>query len=242
LSTRRLIVNADDFGRSHGINRGVAVAHSRGIVTSASLMVRWPGAVEAAELARSMPALSVGLHLDLSEWEYDQDRWLPIYEVVNGDSADVAAEIRRQLSLFRSLIDRDPSHLDSHQHVHRAEPVRSLLVELSKELGVPLRSVTAGIEYRGDFYGRTAKSEPLPEALTPAAFQEVVRSLRPGTSELGCHPAAAIDFTSSYSSERLIELDVLCAPETRTALELESVELVSFHAAARLLPAECADP
>lgn len=79
---RSLIVNADDFGRSHGINEGVAVAHSRGIVTSASLMVRWPAAVEATEIGRSMPALSVGLHLDLSEWEYDQDRWLPIYEVV----------------------------------------------------------------------------------------------------------------------------------------------------------------
>jgi predicted glycoside hydrolase/deacetylase ChbG (UPF0249 family) len=239
---RSLIVNADDFGRSHGINQGVAIAHSRGIVTSASLMVRWPAAIEAADLARSLPRLSLGLHLDLSEWEYDQDRWVPVYEVVTGDPEEVEAEIRRQLSLFRSLVGRDPSHLDSHQHVHRAEPVRSLLSELSAELGVPLRSVTDGIEYRGDFYGRTAKSEPLPEALTPAAFHDVVRSLRSGTSELGCHPATEIDFASSYSRERLVELDVLCAPETRAALEIEDVELISFHEAARLGGRDRPDP
>lgn len=119
--------------------------------------------------------------------------------------------------------------------------MRSLLVKLAEELGVPLRAVTAGIEYRGDFYGKTARSEPLPEALTRAALHEVFRSLRCGTSELGCHPAAAIDFTSSYSRERLIELDVLCASETRAALELENVELVSFRAAAQLVPGERPD-
>ena len=236
MTTRRVIVNADDFGRSRGINKGVAIAHSDGIVTSASLMVRWPASAEAAELARSMPTLSVGLHLDLSEWEYDGNRWLPIYEV---DATNVETEIRRQLALFRSLVHRDPSHLDSHQHVHRAEPVRSHLLELSEELGVPLRSVTGGIEYRGDFYGRTAKSEPLPQALTPAAFREIIRSLSSGTSELGCHPAVAIDFTSSYSSERLIELAVLCAPEVRATLEHECVELVSFHAVASPPSSEC---
>jgi predicted glycoside hydrolase/deacetylase ChbG (UPF0249 family) len=191
-------------------------------------MVRWPAAAEAADIARGLPALSVGLHVDLSEWEYEQGRWRPVYEVVNDDGA-LEGEIRHQLSLFRSLAGRDPSHLDSHQHVHRAEPVRSLLAGLSEELGVPLRSVTDGIEYRGEFYGRTGKSEPLPEALTPAAFQEIIRSLRPGTSELGCHPAAEIDFASSYSAERLIELELLCAPETRVLLETEGVDLVSFR-------------
>jgi predicted glycoside hydrolase/deacetylase ChbG (UPF0249 family) len=191
-------------------------------------MVRWPAAPDAAELARSLPALSVGLHLDLSEWVYEQGRWRPVYEVVN-EEGDVATEMRDQLALFRSLVGRDPTHLDSHQHVHRAEPVRSLLAGLSEELGVPLRSVTAGIEYRGDFYGQTAKSEPLPEALTAAAFHEIVRSLRAGTSELGCHPAATIDFSSSYSAERLIELELLCAPETRAVLDSEGVELVSFQ-------------
>ena len=65
---RFLIVNADDFGQSAGVNRGVAMAHEQGIVTSASLMVRWPAATGAAAFGRAHPGLSVGLHVDLGEW------------------------------------------------------------------------------------------------------------------------------------------------------------------------------
>src|SRR5688572_28379081 len=77
---RHLIVNADDFGFSPGVNRGIAEAHERGIVTSASLMVRWPAAAAAASYARARPELSVGLHLDLGEWVLRDGAWVPLYE------------------------------------------------------------------------------------------------------------------------------------------------------------------
>jgi len=64
---RYLIVNADDLGHSSAVNRGVMRAHDHGIVTSASLMVRWPAAVEAAEYARNRPGLSLGLRTLTSE-------------------------------------------------------------------------------------------------------------------------------------------------------------------------------
>jgi len=51
-ANKYLIVNADDFGQSTGINRGIIEAHERGVVTSASLMVRWPAAIDAAQYAR----------------------------------------------------------------------------------------------------------------------------------------------------------------------------------------------
>jgi len=62
---RRLIVNADDFGRSPSINQAVVLAHREGILTTASLMVNGDAAAEAVELARQNPALGVGLHLTL---------------------------------------------------------------------------------------------------------------------------------------------------------------------------------
>ncbi|MGB7948954.1 MAG: ChbG/HpnK family deacetylase, partial [Candidatus Binatia bacterium] len=62
-----LIVDADDFGQSPGINRGIIEAHDHGIVTTASLMTQWPGADEAAVYAKKHPELSVGLHLDLGD-------------------------------------------------------------------------------------------------------------------------------------------------------------------------------
>src|SRR5262245_54457274 len=61
----RLIVNADDFGRSHSINEAVIRAHREGILTTASLMVNEPGCDEAVALAREHPKLGVGLHLTL---------------------------------------------------------------------------------------------------------------------------------------------------------------------------------
>ncbi len=62
---RRLIVNADDFGRSPETNEAVARAHSDGILTTASLMVNEPACAEAVALARTLPRLGVGLHLTL---------------------------------------------------------------------------------------------------------------------------------------------------------------------------------
>jgi len=65
-SARRLIVNADDFGASPGINRAVIQAQREGILTSASLMVNEPAFADAVALARQNPRLGVGLHLALS--------------------------------------------------------------------------------------------------------------------------------------------------------------------------------
>src|SRR5213594_265093 len=62
---RRLIVNADDFGRSYSINQAVLRAHREGILTTASLMVNGEAADEAIELARQNPRLGVGLHVSL---------------------------------------------------------------------------------------------------------------------------------------------------------------------------------
>jgi predicted glycoside hydrolase/deacetylase ChbG (UPF0249 family) len=230
MTTRQVIVNADDFGRSHGANEGVAMAHRRGVVTSASLMVRWPASEKAAELAGSMPELSVGLHVDLGEWVYRGGRWVEVYTVVDEEDRDaIMGESRRQLDLFRTLLGRDPTHLDSHQNVHRQEPARSVLLELATELGVTLRYCAHGVEHRGDFYGQTATGEPLPAALTVTALTAVLRSLGPGTSELVCHPALHVDFETVYGAERVVELEVLCSTEVREAFAAEGIRLVSFH-------------
>src|SRR5579863_6643091 len=62
---RRLIVNADDFGLTAGVNRGIVEAHAAGIVTSTTLMANSTAFDDAVQLARSSPTLSVGCHLVL---------------------------------------------------------------------------------------------------------------------------------------------------------------------------------
>src|SRR5262245_25084115 len=162
-----LIVNADDLGQSAGVNRGILRAHEQGIVTSASLMVRGQAAHEVVSYLRQGRGLDVGLHVDLGEWAYAGGAWTPLYQVVTLDDAQaVAREVDSQLAAFRDLMGTNPTHLDSHQHVHLREPVRSVLVRLARELRIPLRRCTRRIRYCGDFYGQSADGSPAAEAIS----------------------------------------------------------------------------
>jgi chitin disaccharide deacetylase len=227
---RYLIVNADDFGQTAGINRGIVEAHERGVVTSASLLVLHPAAAEAAELARRHPALSVGLHLDYGEWGRVRDTWYPIYEVDARSPRAALRAARRQLERFRELMGRDPTHLDSHQHAHRIEPVQAVALTLAAELGVPLRHFTDAVRYQGSFYGHV-NGEPRLEAITPEALAALIAELQPGVTEIGCHPGYPEGLYSSYCDERRTELATLCSPVVRSSLATYAIELVSFETA-----------
>jgi predicted glycoside hydrolase/deacetylase ChbG (UPF0249 family) len=227
---RCLIVNADDFGQCPGINQGVIQAHEQGIVTSASLMVRWPAAAEAAAYGRGHPALSLGLHVDLGEWACRGGTWVAVYEVVaSGDRQAVAEEVGRQLDAFGRLVGRPPTHLDSHQHVHREQPARSLLLEAARRLGVPLRDCTPAVRYRGDFYGQTGTGSSLPEAISVDGLIKLLATLAPGITELGCHPGLGQEINSMYCHERAIEVTTLCHSRVREALAREGIRLWSFR-------------
>lgn len=226
---RFVIVNADDFGLSAGVNRGILEAAEHGILTSTSLMVRQPAAQEAASHSRTHSKLSVGLHLDLGEWFYEKGEWLPLYTVVaTNDAAAVKAEVWRQLDQFQRLLDKPPTHVDSHQHVHRDEPVRSIVQELARHLDVPLRSHSTAVSYCGDFYGQDARCQTMPEALSVPALKKILSSLPDGLTELGCHPGYDDGLSTAYRTERAIEVATLCSPEIRQALTELGIELCSF--------------
>jgi predicted glycoside hydrolase/deacetylase ChbG (UPF0249 family) len=221
-------VNADDFGLSPGVNSGVIEAHERGIVTSASLMVRMTAAEEAATYARNDGNMSLGLHVDLGEWSFRNGEWQPVYEVVPlEDHEAVETEVRKQLESFRQMTGRDPTHLDSHQHVHRKEPARSVLLALGAELGVPVRHESA-VRYCGEFYGQDESGNPLHELIRPQWLEAVLRTLPDGATELCCHPGYADGLDSTYAAEREQELAALVSPRLRPLLARERIELVSF--------------
>lgn len=206
VDARFLIVNADDLGLSEAVNAGIFAAHEEGIVTSASLMVRRRAAGEVARRMRDHPGLDLGLHLDLD------------LAVESGNRDRVAAECREQLEIFRALLGRNPTHLDSHHHVHEAEPAKEAAEATAAELGVPLRN--RAIPYEGGFYGR--------DAISPRQLTALIRALPPGWTELGCHPAAGPVPTSSYDAERRIELATLRDPGVKDLLTVTDVQLCSF--------------
>jgi chitin disaccharide deacetylase len=226
---RYLIVNADDFGLSPGVNRGITEAHEHGIVTSASLMVGWSAAAEAAVYGHEHPELSLGLHVDLGEWVYRDETWVPLYEVVPVDDiTTLADEVSHQLAVFRDLTGKDPTHIDSHQHVHLREPVRSILLAVASELGVPVRGLSREVRYCGHFYGQTAEGLPYLDGISVDNLIRILMELPTGFTELGCHPGEADDLGSTYGEERKEELKVLCNPTVRATIGAMGIELRPF--------------
>jgi len=144
------------------------------------------------------------------------------------DTQKVSAEVDRQLDSFKRLLGRNPTHLDSHQHVHRSEPVRSILRAAAAKLSVPLRSFTPEVQYCGDFYGQTGEGEPYPPGISVEGLLKSLSTLQPGITELGCHPGDDPSLDSVYRLERKQEVRVLCDPKVRETLKVLKIQLCSF--------------
>ena len=193
-------------------------------------MVLWPAAGEAASYARERAGFSLGLHLDLGEWAYRQDGWVTVYERAKlEDELAVEAQIERQLGEFRRLAESEPTHLDSHHHVHREEPVARMLASVAAELGVPVRDFSPDVRYCGDFFGQGSESESYPEGVGVESLLALIRALPAGTTELGCHPGYADDVETTYGAEREVEVRTLCDPRVRIALADEGIQLRTFE-------------
>jgi len=153
-SRRRLIVNADDFGRSHSINQAVIRAHREGILTTASLMVNESGLDEAVALARENPKLGVGLHLTLlcgrsalprekipglvnADGEFGTS---PValglrYFAQRGLREQLRQEIHAQFAKFRAT-GLPLDHVNGHLHLHLHPTVFRILMEDAEQLGI----------------------------------------------------------------------------------------------------------
>jgi predicted glycoside hydrolase/deacetylase ChbG (UPF0249 family) len=202
---RYLIVNADDFGYARGINRGIIEAHERGIVTSTTMIVNGRAVDEAVALSRSHPELSIGLHVNFTN---EGER------LVEFDDPRVCrAELRRQFQMFRDLMGRLPTHIDSHQHVHRATSRRPFFQELASEF------------YAQWEHGVSDPSKVSVEAITRLVQQEMPE----GVFELSCHPGYADpDFECVYLADRELELATLCDPRTRRMLDADGIALIGY--------------
>jgi chitin disaccharide deacetylase len=213
---RRLIVNADDFGLAAGVNEGIIEAHVNGILTSTSLMVDRPAAADAARLMREHPALSVGLHYVEDGPEIDEP-------------GHAARTFAAQLERFRELTGAEPTHVDSHHHVHLTR--MSTFAPLVAPLGVPLRG-DGRVRYLGTFYAQPRRGVVELERVSTVFLLELLAGddAMADFVEVGCHPARVTpDLVSSYTPEREVELATLTEPGLRERIEELGMALASYH-------------
>ena len=247
---KRLIVNADDYGRTAGICAGTLAAHRGGIVTSATAMVLEEAAAEGIRRARAeAPALDLGLHVVLTGGGRPASAPETVASLAPGgrfarnadalpprlDRGEVLREIEAQIALFEKLAGRAPSHLDSHHHSALHPDVEPAFSEAARRRSLPVRASNpdardrlrrAGLRtpdaFLDGFYGAGATAENL---------RALLEALPDGTSELMCHPGysdAELARGSTYAAERSRETEILGAPELRALLGRLGIELVPF--------------
>jgi len=221
-SGKFVIFNADDFGYSDGINRGIVEAHERGVVTSATLMVNGPRSHEAARIAHEHPKLAVGLHVNFTN---EADRLIDLES-----PKECRVELRRQYEHFLDLVGKKPTHLDSHQHVHR-HPMRRLLFEqLADTEGLPLRD-RAPVVFKGGFYAQWEYGVSDPEKVSLGALERILRrEIDTGIYEMSCHPGYFDPrFEAVYHQDRELELRTLTDTRLPGVLAEEEIDLISYR-------------
>ncbi|HEX4124277.1 MAG TPA: ChbG/HpnK family deacetylase [Tepidisphaeraceae bacterium] len=220
-AVRQVIFNADDFGASRGVNRGIIECHQHGVLTSASLMMTGRAVDEAIALGKENPRLAIGLHFDV--WGEDERSF---------DIGDVAAthdEFRRQLDDFLSRVGRTPTHIDSHRHAHRDRRILPSFIEWCKPLGVPVRH-DGRVRFLGGFYAQWEWKVTNLEYVSVAALQRLLeKEVHPGITELSCHPGyVSDDYQAVYLAEREAELKTLTDPRIRQTLADLNMQLISY--------------
>lgn len=154
--SKRLIVNADDYGRTAGVSRGILEAHVHGIVTSTTVLINQPGVQDPLADALRYPALGVGLHLvstsgrpvlppDRGPGLVDADglflgqraQWARAAAIPLDQLRD---EWTAQIERFEALAGRPPDHLDCHHFVHLYPPFFAVYADLAAEHRLPLRA------------------------------------------------------------------------------------------------------
>lgn len=234
--TQYLIINADDFGYTQGVNQAIAEAHRHGTVTSTSFMVDAPGAAEAADLARQLPALGIGLHF---VGTHDGQ---PLFDL--DDPSAAAQELNRQYRRCGDLLGRQPTHLDSHEHIHLKKPaLKPLFAAWAKEHRLPLRG-QGRVHFNGGFYGQRFdeqwRAHSAPELISLDSLERILRQLPEGVTELACHPGYFSLELDSYGPEREIELATLLDPRLPRLLRELGITLIHFGQLPEFT-AECAN-
>jgi hopanoid biosynthesis associated protein HpnK len=172
--TKRLIVNADDFGLTSGVNRAIIEGHTRGAITSATLMANMPAFDAAVRLAKDHPSLGVGLHFNITQGRPVANASL-VGSLIDdrgefwGTSAailkrmlagrlkieEVVVELRAQIEKALNAGLR-PTHVDSHKHTHALPQICEAIISTIKDYGI--ESVRAPRErWRFDREAKTFK-------------------------------------------------------------------------------------
>jgi predicted glycoside hydrolase/deacetylase ChbG (UPF0249 family) len=222
ISDRKIIINADDFGYSEGVNDGIFDALKTGLVKSTSVMVNREAASEVVSLL-DRGDVSIGLHLDMThEGPRALKDWLYLFAAHPSEIERVFTE---QVKQFEKLTGRIPDHIDGHHHIHMHPRVRPFVEAFAKKYGVKVRSLSAA-KFLMNFHARGITSALAAEKVSVPGLIKLLNGLSPGVYEIMCHPGYVdqklIDSGTSYLKQRELERLTLTSPQFKEYIQNEN--------------------
>ncbi|MDP2966002.1 MAG: ChbG/HpnK family deacetylase [Pelolinea sp.] len=252
IKKRYLIIQADDFGMTRGINRGVIDAFQAGAITNTSLLITMPYIDDAVILAKKNPQLPIGLYLSLTHGHpvlpatevptlVDQNgKFVRNHEKVlpSAKPDEIVRELSAQLDKFLRL-GIGLSHIETHHGINNYPIVRETVLKIAQEHSVPFRFLTSldvkeeatrmGIPV-SDWFNSLYPVNKIP--VTTNIIVNIIKSLKPGITELGCQVGYVdedLASMTSYVEGRRMELDSLQDKSIKDVLFSENVILMSFY-------------
>ena len=226
----KLILNADDFGYTKEINRGIMHGMRNGIITSTTVLTNCEIDPSDCEELKSIQSTGIGIHFNLTlekplttgtsiqdnnGYFYDRKK-LDFYKL---NLTDVEHEFRAQMNRFIELFHQTPDHIDSHHSIHDHPIILPITLKLMKEYNIPARRLS-NVTFVSNFFGQNATIHNLKEMLIHHKNLECI--------EIMTHPGYSDDILrskSSYSDYRENELNILTSHEIKTFIEQQGIEL-----------------
>ena len=271
---RKLIVNADDFGLAADVTDGIVDAYRTGIVSSTSMMVGGADAIRAARLAQQEPGMAVGIHLTLVDGKSvepatrapsilgddgkfldDHRQFVRRYAMGGVNLSDVRDECSAQIHRFLDM-GLQPSHLDSHQHMHLLPGIFEIVQELAVKFDIKRLRIARGgwvdslhagvggaamevLSRRGQ---RMIRRQPndlyhcdhflgarYSCRLNKQVLLGLIDQVEEGSSELMCHPGRYNEELlrdHPWGSNWQLELDALTDPEVKERVRQRKIDIV----------------
>ncbi|MCD4782715.1 MAG: carbohydrate deacetylase [Candidatus Eremiobacteraeota bacterium] len=253
-----IIFNADDFGLTPGVSRGIMEAHRLGVVRSTSLMPNLPSFEESVEMLKQCPNLDVGVHVNLtfgtpvsdpsevrSLLDDSGNFWRKPSLLLESAKID---EMRKEIRLqIEKCVDAGLTltHLDSHHHLHGCSTeVLDIFIDNACEFKLALRSINRemrqSIRDRGiptpdffndDFYGE--------ENITLERIENIIETMPQGYCEVMCHPGfidEELSEKSSYNKSRNLEVKILTHPRTMQSLQKKEAKMLGYRDMLQFFP------
>lgn len=239
----KLVINADDFGYTEGVNLGIISAYKNGIVSSCTIMANMPGFDQAVELLEANPGLGCGVHMTLTCHKPIIKSHKTIVDNNGNFYKRATKEILQLIDLdevyeeFCAQIDKVISsgikitHLDSHHHVHGLKELKPVIEKIVNKYELPIRG---GFEYKTEIKDIVPVIDSFyADKVDYSYFEKNIDEIKKHKiCDLMCHPSFVDEFllnSTSYALQRTKEHSILTYKNIKDFLELNEIEIVTYE-------------